>query len=137
MGGWVVDTIESISYEATNLESAQVLRQTRDVVCRFQTVIDIDVDAPGAVESRWRILLANQFPLGHKLDYLTWNGMRIPPSNIEDEERLLAHGISIPTELLIGRRVMITHGGRIGLAPEEADNGQSRNTVRGCCALHT
>ena len=46
--------------------------------------------------------------------------MRIPPSDMEDEERLLAHGESIPIKLLIGRRVMVTHGGRIGLAPEEA-----------------
>lgn len=120
VNGWMVDAIESVSDEAMKMETVQALRQMRDIVRQYQEAIGIDSRAPDAVGSRWRILLGNQFPLGQKLDHLTRNGMRIPPSNIEDEEHLLVHGESIPTKLLIGRRVMVTHGGRIGLAPEEA-----------------
>ncbi len=78
------------------------------------------------VESRWRTLLANQWPLGTRLGTSTSDGVVVPPQN-EDEEKALLEIIDIHFNLyqLEGRRVVITSGGRLGLALQEVLPGDS------------
>jgi hypothetical protein len=81
-------------------------------------------DNQKTVEAKWRTLLANQWPLGTKLSTSTCQGVKIPPQT-EKEEKALLEIIDIQYHLpqLKGRRIIVTAGGCLGLALEEAKMG--------------
>jgi hypothetical protein len=78
------------------------------------------------IEAKWRTLLANQWPLGTKLDTAKCQEVKVPPQTA-DEEKALLDVVDVQYHLprLEGRRVIITAGGRLGLALEEVVAGDS------------
>jgi hypothetical protein len=78
------------------------------------------------IEAKWRTLLANQWPLGTKLSMSTCQGVKVPPQT-ESDEKALFDVVDVQFDLpqLEGRRIIITSGGRLGLALEEVLPGDS------------
>ncbi|KAI8631317.1 heterokaryon incompatibility protein-domain-containing protein [Xylariaceae sp. FL1651] len=78
------------------------------------------------IETLWRVLLADQWPVGTRLTTATYRNIRVPPKTEEEESALLeAVNISLHLPYLEGRQVIITNDFRLGLAPEEARVGDS------------
>jgi hypothetical protein len=79
-----------------------------------------------SIETKWRVLLANQWPLGTKLSKSTCQGLKVPPQTAYDEKALLdIINIQYHLPRLEGRRVIIISAGRLGLALEEVVPGDS------------
>jgi hypothetical protein len=95
-------------------------------ISKTQSSDSIKEPNQNTVESRWRTLLANQWPLGTRLPTSTYQGVVIPPHN-DDDERALLEIIDVSLYLcqLEGRRVVVTSGGRLGLALQEVLPGDS------------
>ena len=74
------------------------------------------------IEAFWRTLLADQWPVGKRLSQaVQFKGARIPPTSIDENERLL--NILNPEydmRFLTGRSLAITSAGHIGLVPKLA-----------------
>ena len=125
--GVIFDEILSVLGPSTfDLSKKQHLIDLCKEISKTQSSDAIKEPNQKTVESRWRTLLANQWPLGTRLRTSTYQGVVIPPQNDEDERALLEiTGVSLSLYQLEGRRVVVTSGGRFGLALQEVLPGDS------------
>jgi hypothetical protein len=125
--GVIFDEILSVLGPPTfDLSKKQHLIDLCKEISKTQSSDSIKEPNQNTVESRWRTLLANQWPLGTRLPTSTYQGVVIPPHN-DDDERALLEIIDVSLYLcqLEGRRVVVTSGGRLGLALQEVLPGDS------------
>lgn len=90
------------------------------------------------IEIRWRTVLADQWPPGKRLDASACGGARVPPRTAEEEKALLAViNLDYHLPLLKDRRVIITAGGRLGLANDEVVPGDLIVVIPGGSLLYS
>lgn len=81
---------------------------------------------PVARDTRWRTLLADQWPVGQRLrQEASFRGVPVPPASLCQEKELLFSDPPFEFPMLQGRRLMRTARGHWGLAPAESCVGDS------------